>query len=362
MQVTDFITPQQQGGRKFAILSPYLVPREMQSKRINLGDGFILEAIQRLLGPFSQGSVQTSRVTPTDRIRHSLSERRAIILGGANQLSDRFSPWPSLTAAEIRRSSLVFVPMGVGMNGEPQQNRGLTPETQDILRAIHERIEYSSWRCPRTVRLLEEAMPDLKGQFLMTGCPVIYDHPILLQEPFHDRQESVAVTVTERGDFWEREATTLREVARLFPKARKFLVLHQDFRKLRSGIGPLVRAILPAGVFGDVGRLHGIARKLGYTIVNPRSAKSAIEFYSGIDLHVGSRLHAHLLFLSRSKRSFLTYVDDRCMGFADFLKFPVIDPANLEHGLDFDFTIVQKNAVATFDTMRRFITSLEALK
>jgi hypothetical protein len=360
--VTDFQFPQKQQGRGFAILSPYLIPREMQRKRVNLGDGFILEAIERTLGPFAANAIFTSRRAPTGAEVDHFNRSRAIILGGANQLSDRFRPWPDLTAKAIKSGNLTFIPMGVGMNGEPPQNRGFHPETLEVLRAIHDRIEYSSWRCPRTVQLLEDALPELSGRFLMTGCPVLYDYPILNERPVHDREDSIAVTITERGEFFDREAATLRQVARLFPNSTKYLVLHQDFRKLRGGIGPWVRAMLPPSVFGNVGKLHSLACSLGFVIVAPKSAKDAIAFYSDVDIHAGSRLHAHLLFLSRAKKSFLTYVDDRCMGFSDFLGFPVADPADLESLLDFDFTIVHKNAVVAHATMQKFVSSLEQLE
>ena len=50
------------------------------------------------------------------------------------------------------------------------------------------------------------------------------------------------------------------------------------------------------------------------------------------------------------------------MGFSDFLGFPVVDPAELEKHLDFDFTIVQKNAVAAHASMQKFVSSLEQLE
>ena len=39
----------------------------------------------------------------------------------------------------------------------------------------------------------------------MTGCPVLYDEPLLNGSRFADQAGTVAVTVTERGDFWNRE-------------------------------------------------------------------------------------------------------------------------------------------------------------
>jgi hypothetical protein len=361
MPMSAFSCPTAQSGRGFGILTPYLIPPEQTRKRVNLGDGFIFHAIQRHLGPFAPEAVASSRCAPDATQLAALSSRRAIILGGANQLSDDFRPWPGLSADEIAERQLVLVPMGIGLDGLPKYNRGFSPETQKIVRAMHERIAYSSWRCPRTVALLQAAFPDLADRFLMTGCPVLYDRPLLDDVPFNTSTARVAVTITERGDFYERESKTLHEVATLFPKAEKVLVLHQDFRKLRRGLGPVLRDVLPAAWLGDVGRLHGEAKRLGYKIIVPQSAQECIAFYEGVDLHIGSRLHAHLLFLSRARRSFLTYVDDRCAGFSEFLEFPLIEPGKLEPHLDFDFETVRTNAKEAFATMRLFLNSLGEL-
>ncbi|PQO23093.1 hypothetical protein C2I36_09495 [Rhodobacteraceae bacterium WD3A24] len=361
LSMTEISFPKKQAGRGFGILTPYLIPPEKPRKRLNLGDGFIFHAIERLLGPFAPDVVLSSRSTPEPAQITALASRRAIILGGANQLSDNFRPWPTLEAGDIDKAGLTFVPMGVGLNGLPKNNCGFTPTTRAIIRAMHERIPYSSWRCPRTVALLQRAFPDLADRFLMTGCPVLYDRPLLEGEPFNTDTGRIAVTVTERGDFMFRETSTLREIARLFPDAEKLLVLHQDFRRLRRGIGPSVREMLPGSWLGNVGKLHAEAKRLGYRIVAPATARECIDLYQGVDLHVGSRLHAHLLCLSRARRSFLTYVDNRSLGVSEFLDFPLVRPGGLEDHLNYDFETVRANARQSFANMRRFINSLESL-
>ena len=343
-----------------AILTPYLVPARMQrKKRVNLGDGFIFHAIERHLGRFAQDAVFTSREPPAPEGIEHLRRSRGIILGGANQLTDHFTPWPGLAAEDIRRLGLRFLPFGIGMDGLHRKNQGFSKATREIITEMHARIEYSSWRCPRTLALLKAAFPELEHKFLMTGCPVLYDRPLLEATAFQRNAACVAVTVTERGDFLARETRTLEDVARQFPEAQKYLVLHQDFRKLRRGAGPFVRAFLPARWLGDVARLHARARRLGYRMIAPRTARECIEFYDTIDLHVGSRLHAHLLFLSRNKWTFLTRVDDRSLGFADFLEFPMLTPGKLADLLDFDFEIVRRRAQEAFPTMEKFIRSVK---
>jgi hypothetical protein len=345
----------------FAILSPYLIPPAMRKKKVNLGDGFILRAIERRLGTFENAHVFTSRAGPDSAALNLFRRMKGVILGGANQLDSRFSVWPGATARDLRESGATFVPFGIGINGEPEKDGAFSDNTQEVIEAIHERIEFSSWRCGRTTSALEAAFPHLKGRFLMTGCPVLYDAPLLEGSRFSDREDKVAVTVTERGDFWEREASLLKFVARRFPRSVRTLVLHQDFEPptaFETWFGSWPGASL---ILSKRARLRVLARKLGYEIVAPATADACIRLYEGIDLHIGSRLHAHLLFLSRNKRSFLLPVDGRSAGFAEFLGFPLVDYRNIEPSLAFDFEIVRSTARKTFDTMELFVGSVRRL-
>ena len=112
---------------------------------------------------------------------------------------------------------------------------------------------------------LTQALPELKDQALMTGCPVMYGSRVssdLLQPSqstasqstasqstagpaaesadwlAHQAINRVVVTVTERDDFWARESATLAFVAGKFQHAQKVLSLHQDFFYASVGLEP----------------------------------------------------------------------------------------------------------------------------
>lgn len=80
-----------------------------------------------------------------------------------------------------------------------------------------------------------------------------------------------------------------------------------------------------------------------------------LKLYRECDLHIGSRLHAHLYFLSLRKPSFLTYVDDRMLGFSQMLGFPVCDHDRLGDYMEFDFAPCWRNMAAIEPTMNRFV-------
>ena len=349
-------------SRPWAVLSPYLIPLSLAGRKIcNLGDGFILRAIERQMGQrFAPERVHTPRETPSDDVQVQLRAAHGVILAGANQLNDRFTVWPKLDAAQAAAAGYRFVPFGIGLHGEPGFNDGMSEATRAMLGYIHERIAFSSWRCPLTVDYLRRNLPELADRFLMTCCPVVYDTPLLQGERFHAREESLAVTATERGEFWDRETAIIDAAARRFPRARKYFVIHQDFSPARrfERLRHRLRPPTPQAIPDPVERLRAYARRRGFEVVVPESADACIAFYAGVDVHVGTRLHAHLLFLSRNKRSYLVPVDDRSTGIAQALGFPLPAPTDLDRHWDFDFESVRRQAREHHQTMRKFVESL----
>ena len=353
------IYPQSPSPSPAVALTPYLIPASLQNKKAtNLGDGFILNAIERLIGPIHKKYIFTSRTTPTVGQWLTINHAPFTILAGANQLHDRYTPWPGLTPNQLASATIRFVPFGIGIHGDPSLNNGLASVTKELLRLIHERITYSSWRCPHTVDFLSKELPELKNQFLMTGCPVTYDTPLLSNKPFSTKTDHIAVTVTERGDFWERETATLDYAARKFPHSKRHLVLQQNFHpeNWHSRWTQLWKPMdaTPAKA------LRAYAAQLGFKVIAPSSVEQALALYRQMDLHIGSRLHAHLYCISQARRSFLIPIDGRSIGIAESLDFPLCTPDTLDQFQDFNFERVRLRAREHFTTMSLFLESLKS--
>lgn len=363
------------GPSPYAVLTPYLVPAGLAGKKVvNLGDGFILRAIERLVGRFDPACTFSPRLPLPAAATAVLAARPATILAGANQLATGWTLWPGLTADGLRASKVVPVPFGVGLHGAPGHSETLSTPTKELLLAVHERIRWSSWRCPDTVALLCRELPSLADRVLMTGCPVLYDEPLLAGAAFSREVTHVAVTPTERGDFFARDAAVVEFVARRWPRARRTLVLHQDFvpaargeRRRRRwwpfGAGPATAADAAAASVGvdvdDCLRLRRLAERSGFGIEAPTACDALIRFYRSVDLHVGTRLHAHLLCLSRATRSALIAVDGRARGIATAFDFPLAaDAAGLDEAIGHDFERVRRRAREHVATMHRFVQSL----
>ena len=345
----------------YSVLSPFVIPPELRRrKRVNVGDGFILDAIQKLLAPHRCEFVLTTRRALTDEETAQVNSTKALILAGANLLSDDFQIARGMDRARMNRIHVPIVPFGIGASGVPQQNREMSASAREVLRAIHERTRFSGWRCVLTLRYLSESLPELADHFLMTGCPVQYGEPILTGAPFPAEPRSVAVTVTERHEFWERETATLDFVARRFGSCARHLVLHEVFRDPPFSVAPqrLRKFFQTRGKTPSALRKYAAAR--GFQVVLPDSVDQCLSLYRSCDWHIGSRVHAHLYFLSQARKTFLTRVDDRSTGFAMTLGFPLCDPAHLEQHLDFDFEICRAACRQHYAVMQQFVSHLKS--
>lgn len=340
----------------YSVLTPYIIPPELSShKKQNVGDGFILIAIKKLLRPFeAEFEFSTRRSLTADEIE-KINSTKALIIAGANQLNDKYTIFPGANLDSIRQIKVPIIFMGVGYSGFDDQNSKMSNLTHSLLIEAHKTVEFSSWRCLRTMAYLNKNIPEIKGKILMTGCPVIYGDELLGGKPFSSGLGRVAVSITERGRWFSREKSTIDFVARKYGGSELFLVLHQDLATggLREMLSGLKNLQPPASI------IRWYAKLRGFKILVPKTAEECQDFYNTCDLHIGSRVHAHLYCLGASKRSFLTYVDDRAISFADYLKFPVVKPGRIDQYLDYDFETYRRNALASYKTMKKFIDYLK---
>lgn len=350
----------------YSVLTPYIVPEEIQHRKaVNIGDGFILNSIIELLKPYKCRYLFTTRKLLLEKDIAQINRTKALILAGANQLNDTFTITPDMDLAKLQKIQVPIIPFGIGIYGVESQNSRMSLLTSVILQKIHQQIKFSSWRCNLSIEYLKNFLPELQDKFLMTGCPVMYHHNIIKDKKFSEQAKKIVVTVTERGDFWEREVETIRFVSQKFPHSRKILSLHQDFASLgknppaKKSWFPLTKLQSSPQVKSPPVLLREFAQEQGFQIFQAKSVAECLKLYNKCDLHIGSRVHAHLYFLSQAKKSFLTYVDDRCLGFAKTLDFPICDFHKIDEYLDYNFEIYHQNCLKSFQNMQNFVSYLK---
>jgi hypothetical protein len=274
----------------------------------NAGDYLIRErgiAIVRHLRP-QQEIVVHDRWRPLPR--EALDRADAIVLGGGPGLATNFYPGIFPLVPDLESVKTPIFPLALGWSGRPAKH----PErfrfdepSLAALRSIHERIGWSGVRDDLSLQVVRDAEV---GEARRTGCFAWYDLS-RLGEPLH-RPERVRSLVFTPPAFPTRKESLdslalLRLLRSRYRHAERFCVFH---RGIRPGTGtPLHETVKNSGI-------AALARALGYRIVDASHRLEALEFYGDSDLHVGYRVHAHLLFLSQRRPSVLISQDGRGAG------------------------------------------------
>jgi hypothetical protein len=322
----------------YIAITPYLLPPGTP-KKVNVGDGFILDSAIRLIGarPCAQIS---SRALLRDAEIELINASRCLLAVGANTLRDDFELAPGFTMATLARLKVPVILMGVGHYGVAEVTRGLTAPTVALFRAMLERFPLMSVRCDASRRYVTAAMPDKADAILMTSCPVAHQVNDLdkgfARKPLY---EQLVVTVTDRASL-QAQLPWLPGAKMLFPAKRCILALHQDYQNAA---------------------LWSFAAQQGFEVLRGDAYEPFLSLYAATDMHFGNRVHAHLKCLSLGVPSFLTSFDLRQVYFAESLDFPLISrlPSPEFASYDFGRTVSRRDSART--TMDQFVTALRAI-
>ena len=321
----------------YAVITPYLVPAG--PKRVNVGDGFILDSALRLIGR-SPRAVFSSRAPLSAAEIARINALRFVLVVGANTLKDEFEITPGFDLTTLNSIRVPVVLLGVGHYGTIQQTLGLTVSSIDLLRALLERFPWMSVRCHASRRYVVRALPDLADKVLMTSCPVVHavdgvDGAFRVRAPIRQ----LVVTVTDRGEL-DASVELLRSAAEHFSAERKVLALHQDYGRR------------------DLWR---IAEDLGFEVFRSERCDDFLALYRDTDVHFGNRVHAHLKCLSLGVRSFCAPYDLRQLFFAESLGYPLV-PQWPDPAIDTcDFAAIAARRDAFRVVMDRFVAALRAM-
>jgi hypothetical protein len=319
----------------YTVLTPYVVPAG--PKRVNAGDGFILDSVTKLLGARPQATF--SAYAPLDeRAIERINASRALVVAGANTLRDDFAPALGFDLALLGRLRVPVILMGLGHCGVAHAARGLTPRSQELVRALLGRFPWMSVRCAASRDYVLASAPDLAERVIDTSCPVV--HAVDgIDRGFRRGDGLLVATLTDR-EHLEAQLPLLAAAARFVPAHRRVLALHQDFGNAT---------------------LEAHARALGYEVFRAADHQEFLRLYEKADLHIGNRVHAHLKCLSLGVRSFCTPFDLRQAYFAQSLDYPLLErlpDALLE---SYDFTRAAHRRDVARGAMDRFVARVREL-
>jgi len=197
---------------------------------------------------------------------------------------------------EKYKIDIPIIPFGVGTQSKfDEKGEVFDEKSVAFLKYIHSKIPYSSVRDNETGRQLKNIGIN---NFRVTGPPSLF---IMKNEVRIkcDRLTNVLVTTKYREGMEKENTRFLEMVKERFLNCNLYYSIH-DMRNITEKKHPI-----------------WTAEKMGYRLFNPNGVKWLYDFYSTMDIHVGFRLHAHTVFLSMGKPSFLISCDRRGSSFSE---------------------------------------------
>ncbi|MBX3193981.1 MAG: polysaccharide pyruvyl transferase family protein [Microbacteriaceae bacterium] len=271
----------------------------------NAGDHLIGRRAHALLARHVDDDIQTvDRRAITDESYELMNRARAVLLTGGPAYQRQLHP--GIYPLDLDRIRVPVVPYGLGWKARTDATPAsfeFTSESLEFVRRIHSdpRIQ-SSARCYQTVDLLEHNGVD---NVLMTGCPVWYDEDRLAEDyvfPERIHRLVISLPAKPRGD----TVALARHLAKRFPNAERFVSYQSGFRAASR--------VVTAKRWAE---RVAVARHGFRPVDFAGDADAMIDFMSGVDLHVGYRVHSHLFSLSRRITSVLFAEDSRAIGQAE---------------------------------------------
>lgn len=316
----------------------------------NTGDYLIAYRATRLLKKFVDPEIiELNRFDPIKDHLNTINDAKALFLcGGPAYTQDIFDGIYKISPF-FNEIKVPIIPFGVGWCGQPfpdYENFRFSELSMELLRKIHEKIPVSSCRDIITEKILKKMGIE---NVIMTGCPVWYDMDFLEHPGLNVKEvKNIIVTTPANQKFLFQTLRLINLVRSKFKKARIYLSFHR-------GIFPGIKTPPRKGMAYTLEALAGILK--GYKIKDVSGSLEKIDFYKHSDLHIGYRVHAHLLFLSAGKPSVLINEDGRGYAFSKSLEF---DNFN-----GYDKQVIQKisksideNIESNFEFMKKVLSNI----
>lgn len=162
---------------------------------------------------------------------------------------------------------------------------------------------------------------------LMTGCPAYYDFEHFHHDPVPPKSVtniafSLGVSFRESAKMLEQMRGVILWLKTLEPACRVEVVFHHalDPRGFVKTHNASVEHVRAHNRFAEWLKRQGV----GYVDISG-SAEALMEYYAGVDLHIGYRVHAHIFMNSISRPSILLAEDGRGKATRDVIGGVVID-------------------------------------
>lgn len=268
---------------------------------VNFGDFLIKDRAIKLLRKFHPNTklVEHKRDNNLSPILKICNSAKAIILCGGPGYWQNIYPNIFPLTKNLDDIKVPVIPFGFGWRAggfgdiKYEKTFSFAPSSMKLLHKIHDNIKYSSCREVIIQRILKRHG---FNNVLMTGCPVWYDLDKLDAkfQPMENPARIVFSLPGNRDESFKPQIKAIYDIiGKAFPKAEIICAVHRDLKHRKA----FINSLFGAGVRHIEGGLQ-----------------KGLELYESCDLHIGYRVHGHLLALSMRKPSILLEIDGRGRG------------------------------------------------
>ena len=283
----------------------------------NIGDFLIASRGVGLLRKYVDPDVlELDRFAPLENHLDLVNGAKAVFLCGGPAYAQDVYPSVYPLTRNLDDIIVPIVPFGLGWCGRPAgkpDKFSFSQQAVTALKRIHKSIEASSVRDNTTKKILNKHG---FSNVVMTGCPVWYDLDKVGNQPSPPSQVNEIVFTTPDNPKMIFQVTRVLKLIRAkFPHAKIHCAFHR-------GIGVDKHTSLKASM--GYKAMCVAAKTVGAIPVDVSYDLNRLDFYRHCELHIGYRVHAHLLFLSGHRASVLLCEDGRGQGMQQGLGLPSI--------------------------------------
>ena len=217
----------------------------------------------------------------------------------------------------LEKNKVPVICLGVGISGKDYSTSKpffADQESVDFWTAVYNSSQLFSVRDAYT----REVLRDYNIPAVLTGCPALYDPEFISAEDeskysLEEDHHNLTITIPNINIF--SVSSTLKSLFFLYYLKTKFA----NNKKFLHN-----RVVFQHGFHSPGnGTVAKTARLLGFETIDGsgRSIHEIIEINDS-DVHIGTRLHMNIFFLSRSKLSYLLSVDNRTDAFLNTISTP----------------------------------------
>jgi len=266
------------------------------------------------------------KLSDTDLVE--INNSKALIMVGGPALLNKMYPKVYALRENLDEIEVPMLTMGIGWyskkgNWENTHDYKLSNDSVKLLEKINSSGYLSSVRDYHTLNTLFS-----KGMrnFLMTGCPALYDKQFLNSKIDESKTInkiafSLGVSLRISKKMYQQMQNVLLLIHELFPSTHIDVVFHHSPSKEYINTHGSNRALYNA----QNSFLIWLKENNFHYVDISGSAEKLINYYSNVDLHIGYRVHAHIFMNSISKLSILLNEDGRGKGLEKVLGGMIFD-------------------------------------